>query len=208
MFEKVDEKYSWENLIDFVKESLKNDRTGHDFDHLMRVWKNVLLISSDLDVDFNVLLASVLLHDISFKDGPLKSHHKLSAGLSNSILPNYGFEEDLIKEVHHVIINHVRSFEPYNSLSDLSLEAKVLYDADTLDALGAIGILRMISFSLNQEIPYYISENDKVDTSFYGNIKFIKTMRDNLILEKSKQLADERMHIVDDFLKQLKLEVS
>lgn len=204
MFDKVSSNYKWNELKDYVQKNLENEKTGHDFSHIERVMKNALLIGKDLNVNYDILLASILMHDISYKDKPSKTHNIESAEIAKNILLDYGFKEDLNKEVYHSIINHCRSFNPHDPIEKLSQEAKILYDADTLDALGAIGILRMISFSVNQQIPYFKSEKDSVDETFYGNIKFLEKMKDNLILESSKNIAEERMKIVYDFLEQMK----
>ena len=208
MFNKVDSKYNWIELKKFVQDSLKNEMTGHDYDHVNRVLKNAMLISRDLSINYNILLASILLHDISFKEGgPSKTHHIKSAEIARSILPDYGFESALIKNISHAILNHNRSFSPYDKIEDLTIEAKVLYDADTLDALGVIGLIRMISFSINQKIPYYKSAEDSLNVSFFGNINFLKQMKENLILDNSKLIANKRMKIIDEFLEQMKKEL-
>jgi len=206
MFEKVNQKYRWKELTKYVLDNLKNDKTGHDYQHIMRVMNNAMLISEGLSVNYDILLASILLHDISYKDKPSKTHHIESADIASSLLLEYGFEEDIIGSIHHAIINHNRSFNPYDEVEKMSLEAKILCDADTLDALGAIGLIRMISFSTNQGVPYFESTEDPVDTSFYGNIKFLEQMKENLILDSSKKLAEERMKIIYDFLKQMECE--
>jgi HD superfamily phosphodiesterase len=105
-----------------------------------------------------------------------------------------------------VIINHNKSFASQENPRNLSIEAKIFYDADTLDALGAIGIIRMILFSENQKIPYFSSRGDKVDSSFYGNIKFLKNIEKNLMLPLTKKIAKKRMKIVKNLLKQIENE--
>ncbi len=201
MFKEANPKYKWDSLKKYVQKSLKNEKTGHDYQHIKRVINNALLVSKGVKVNYDVLLASSLLHDISYKDKPSKTHHIESSKIAIKILPNYGFKKDIIKMISHAILNHNRSFSPQDKIEEMSIEAKVLCDADTLDALGVIGIIRMISFSINQKIPYFISKKDSVDTSFYGNIKYLKDIKNNLILNSAKEISRKRMKIVYEFIK-------
>lgn len=206
MFKKVSSKYRWNELNQYVQDNLKNEKTGHDYQHIKRVMNNTLLITKCLSVNYDVLLASILLHDISYKDKPSKTHHIESAEIALSLLPKYGFEEETIKLIYHAIINHYRSFNPYDALEKMSFEAKILFDADTLDSFGAIGLIRMISFSTNQNIPYFISTKDLLDETFYGNIKFLEKIKENIILDSSKKIVEDRMKIIYNFLKQMEKE--
>ncbi|MCF7910700.1 HD domain-containing protein [Candidatus Pacearchaeota archaeon] len=208
MFNKVNSRYDWNSLRRYVQSSLKKENTGHDYSHIKRVIKNALLIIKEPNINYNVLLAAILLHDISYKNKPSKTHNIESAEIAKKILPKYGFEKNIINKIYHAIINHCRGSKPHDPVEKLSYEAKVLYDADVLDALGAVGIIRMISFSINQKIPYFKSRSDIIDESFFGNIKYLEKMKNNLILDNSKTIAEKRMEIVRDFIKQMDLEFS
>ncbi len=209
----VSKAYDWERMKAYVKESLKDDKSSHDYPHILRVCKNVELICEGLEFDADVLMASALLHDIAFSLGPqvYKTHHIDGAKMSRVILPSYGFSEEQIERIYHCIINHSRSFRtPHDPVEKLSLEAKILFDADTIDAIGAIGLVRMIQFSTAQKWPLITLESngeDKVDESLYGNLKYLNKMMGNLILEPSKRIAEERMKLVNRLVEQLREEL-
>lgn len=208
MFDHVNPKFDWTGLDKFVRENLLDEPTGHDYEHIKRVLSNVYCISKGVKVNMDVLIAAALLHDISCAKGMTKIHHIESAALAKDILLEFGFDRTTINAVYHAIINHNFIFKPYDKLDSLSMEAKILSDADTLDALGAIGMIRMISFSAHKKIPYFVTEADKLDESFYGNLKYLDAMKESLLLKPSKKIAEERMVIVHRFLKQLESELT
>lgn len=205
-------KYEWRKLIDIVQKTTANEKTGHDYEHIKRVVNSACNIAhSYKTVNHNVLTVSCLLHDISMEDP--KEHHIKSAYKANVILGELRFPEDEINEVYLAILYH----NPYADKKFLdkqprkSIEAKILCDADRLDSLGAIGIIRMNLFSNRQGIPYFISEEDRINQSFYGNIKDLVQKADNMWTPRGRQLARERKKIIMQFLeqfgKELKIEV-
>ena len=72
--------------------------------------------------------------------------------------------------------------------------------------MGSIGIIRMILFSANQKIPYFKSKSDKLNESFYGNIKFLLDWHKKMLTSEGKKLAKERTKILKIFLRQIEKE--
>ena len=197
-----------EKLKQFVKESLAGDRTGHGFDHAQRVWKLCLRIAENhASADLETLEIACLLHDISFKEGIIKKHHLASAEMAAEILKDWSYPEEKIKKVQEIIRDHVgHMVESERPNEELPLESKILRDADNLDALGAIGIMRMVSFSLTQDIPYFISEEDKLDETYYGNIHFLMDWPKRMFTKEAKTIAYDKIYIMRMFLYHLKRE--
>lgn len=114
---------------------------SHDAAHLIRVWKNALRIHGSEGGDLRIIAASVLLHDcVSVeKNAPDRAHaSRLAAEKAFEILDALGWRTMDITAVAHAIVTH--SFSA--NIPPESLEAKILQDADRLDAIGMIGAAR------------------------------------------------------------------
>lgn len=205
---KLDGHVDWQKLENLVKESLKADKSGHDYLHALRVIKNALNIGREIKkVDYNLLIASCLLHDISYKTGWVKDHHLISAQQATKYLMQINFPPEKIKKVQIIIEDHVGMVvEPVRKNSELSIESRILRDADNIDALGAIGLARQISFCSAKSIPYFISKDDRFNDSTYGGIKSIITWADKMLTPQGKKIAKQRITIMKEFLKQMERE--
>lgn len=114
---------------------------AHDLSHLQRVWSNVRRIAEQEGGDLHVLLAATLLHDCVAveKNSPLRSQaSRLAAVQAGKILASLHWAQAPIDAVAHAIEAH--SFSA--AIEPISLEAKILQDADRLDSLGALGVAR------------------------------------------------------------------
>lgn len=119
----------------------QGDDGAHDMAHIRRVWANARRISAEEGGDGDVLAAAVLLHDCVHveKSSPLRGQaSRLAAERASEILAGRGWEAGVVARVAHAIASH--SFSA--GIRPESLEARVLQDADRLDAIGYIGIAR------------------------------------------------------------------
>lgn len=196
---------NWKKVESYVRKGLSKDKTGHDYGHVERVTKTAMQIAKKYKIDKDVLKAACLLHDISYKKGITKKHHIESAKQARPLLKRLGFSKNKIEHIQEVIIHHVGHMEK-SARGRLSTEAKILRDADNIDALGSIGIIRMIQFSLKQEIPYFTSKKDKLNQSFYGNLKFLLSWPDKMLTKEGKSIGKKRVKIIKSFLKQIEKE--
>lgn len=117
------------------------DDGSHDAAHLIRVWKNVRRIHGAEGGDLRILAAAVLLHDcVSVeKNSPVRAQaSRLAAERAFELLDELGWRTAEITAVAHAILTH--SFSA--NIPPESLEAKILQDADRLDAIGMIGAAR------------------------------------------------------------------
>ncbi|TDE37042.1 HD domain-containing protein [Antarcticimicrobium sediminis] len=118
---------------------------AHDLAHLDRVWANAEQIAGD-PLDRPVLLAACYLHDLVNlpKDSPDRAAASTRAAEAAApILRDLGLDAPRIRATQHAIAAH--SFSA--GLTPETQEARILRDADRLDALGAIGIARCFSVS-------------------------------------------------------------
>ncbi|MCV4290200.1 HD domain-containing protein [Pseudomonas capsici] len=119
---------------------------SHDISHLLRVWKNVCAIRNHEGGDQEILLAATLLHDcVSVeKDSPFRaSASRLAAAKATDLLTETGWDETRIAAVAHAIEAH--SFSA--AITPVTLEARILQDADRLDAMGMVGVARVFYVS-------------------------------------------------------------
>lgn len=116
---------------------------AHDLGHLDRVWKSCRLIAMDEPgADADVLAAAAYFHDAVNlpKDSPDRAQaSRLSADLAVRELAAMGFDAGQLPAVHHAIAAHSFSAR----IAPETVEARILQDADRLEALGAIGLARM-----------------------------------------------------------------
>lgn len=124
-----------------IPHAIATDDGAHDIAHIGRVFRNAMRIHASEGGDDRVLAAAVLLHDcVSVeKNSPLRaSASRLAAEKASGILAGLGWEPLTIEAVCHAIAAH--SFSA--GIAPETLEAKILQDADRLDAIGMIGVAR------------------------------------------------------------------
>jgi len=191
----------------------KND-SAHDFEHIMRVYKNAQKIGKKEKANMKLVLAAVLLHDIiSFPKSDKKSKMSSikSSILAQRILDNQGYDKDEIKIISEAIRDH--SFS--RKMIPTTIEGKVLQDADRLDALGAIGIARTFSVGGSGKRPFYnksdpFCQKRKPDDTKWTLDHFYKKL---LLLEKkmntktAKKEARRRTNLMKKFLGDFKKEI-
>ncbi len=117
------------------------DDGSHDVAHLLRVFKNAMRIHAVEGGDIACLVAAVLLHDCVAveKNSPLRHQaSQLAATKAETILSEAGWQKELIERVSHAILTHSYSA----NLAPETIEAKILQDADRLDAIGMVGAAR------------------------------------------------------------------
>ena len=166
--------------------------SSHDRDHVERVVKLAVYIARREGADVEVVKKSAELHDIA-RDKP--NHAIESAKLAREILRKEGYDEEFIERVVHCIEAH--SFS--SGVEPKTLEAKVLSNADKLDAIGAIGIARAFIFS--GEKGRSIEETLK-----HFEEKLLK-LKDLLYTKTAKELAKERHEFLVKFYEQIKKEL-
>lgn len=212
-----------EKIKNLVKEILKD--CAHDYDHTLRVYNNCMLIAkSEQGADLEVLQVASLLHDIAraqedSDDSGKTDHAILGADTAYKILRDFGCDGQFAKTVKYVISTHrYRADNP-----PATLEAKILFDADKLDALGAIGIARSFAIAgkvgetlyYNGSAEDYVKEN-LVGEKIGGRIKDIskhsfqmeyelkfKLLPQKMYTHTAKQIAKTRLAFMETFIRQM-----
>ena len=134
-----------EKIINSVKEYFKNEYSGHDFFHTLRVYKTAKTIAILENADIEIVSLAALLHDVDdFKISKATYKNKDNARriLKNS---NIAFEKI---ELILTIIDEI-SYKGTDSKKPSTIEGQIVQDADRLDAIGAIGIARAFTYGGN-----------------------------------------------------------
>lgn len=190
------------------------DDSAHDLNHILRVVKNAKLILENENADPEVVVAAAWLHDcvIVPKDHPArKSASAMAAKRAGEFLTDINFPEEKIQAVKHAVESH--SFSA--GIPPTSPEAKIVQDADRLDAIGAIGIARclMIGGKLNRPLYHSedpFSENRNPDDSIWTIDHFyakLFKLPDMMHTQRAQEEATRRIRFMEEYLKELKREI-
>lgn len=199
-----------DSFFETLKEKARpyfTDGSGHGFDHTERVYKNALKISQGEELDLDVVKASALLHDICRGDENSKKiecHAEGGAKLSSEILKELGFPEDKVEKVAYAIKVHRHS----KGINPDTIEAKILQDADRLDALGAISVARIFEYGGKTGKPTHRPDNLKIpkpskeeECSLYQFYKkILKITPDKFHTKKAQEIAKSRYEFVKQFV--------
>ncbi len=187
--------------------SMQASDGAHDLSHILRVWRLVRLLVAEEGGDVETLVAATILHDCVHvpKDDPMRSQaSRLAADRASEMLNGLGWSSAAIEAVHHVI--HAHSFSA--GVQPKTLEAKILQDADRLDALGHIGIARCFAVSGALGRPLYDPQDPAAeeraldDAAFALDHFFTKLLRlqDGFQTETGARLAQQRHQVMQRFV--------
>ncbi|MBN2531742.1 MAG: HD domain-containing protein [Spirochaetales bacterium] len=129
-------------IIQFIEEKHSGSE-GHDYSHVLEVARYSIQIAERISekVDPFILITGALFHDIGRVDAPSGRLHGLLGGsIAEGFLKTTWVEPDAIKKICSIVVRHT----PTSMLPPLSTEEKIVFDADALDRLGLMGMLRGI----------------------------------------------------------------
>lgn len=201
----------------YVKKTLKDDSTGHDWFHIERVWKMAKYIAEEEgNVDLFVVELAALLHDIAdwkFQGGD----DTVSSRVAEEWLEKLGVDQITIDHVSE-IAHHI-SFKGAKVKNEIKTkEGMIVQDADRLDAMGAIGIARVFAMGGKFNVIIYdpnvkptlhpsFDDYKKHQTSsinhFYEKLLLLKDMMNT---KTGRKLAQRRHKFLEQFLKEFFLE--
>ncbi len=202
-----------EKTREFVATFLEGEPSSHDISHITRVEALCLEIQKEEGGDPLVLQLAALLHDV----GVIKEHEEggdhavYSAEIALEFLSKTGLE----KEVIEVVTGCIRTHRFSAGESPETLEARILQDADRLDALGAVGIFRAVLSMGALRMLKYTTGMDKgsskrtvyIEDPIEGFNEYMQykpfTIPEKLNTNTAKKIAEERMKIMRLYLKVL-----
>lgn len=187
---------------------------AHDMAHTERVVSNAKRLLRDESADKEVVIAAAWLHDcVSLpKDHPDRNNSStLAADSATRFLESVDFDKNKIEAVKHAIETH--SFS--SGKKPETMEAKIVQDADRLDALGAIGIARcfIVAGNMNRPIyepkdPFCINRNpdDSKWTIDHFYTKLFK-LPELMNTKSAKKEAEKRVEFMHHFIEVLREEI-
>ena len=189
---------------------------SHDLAHILRVWANASRIAaSEARCDGELLVAAVILHDCvaAEKNSPQRATvSRLAAARARQIAAELGWPSPRLEALAHAIEAH--SFSA--GIEPRSLEARILQDADRLDAIGAIGIARCFYVAGRLGLALYDEQdpsakgrnlNDRRYALDHFAVKLLK-IAPALRTEAGRAMGRERDTLLRRFLADLRGEVT
>lgn len=189
----------------------------HDFEHVLRVYHTAVKLGKEEGADLEILQAAALLHDSRGAEpggAGRADHHLASALFAGEVLRDEGWTPDRIKAVQHAIRAH-----RYRGKEDLpeTIEARVLFDSDKLDVIGAIGTARTIAYSVLAGEPLYENPSEQFratgkevegehHSSYHEYLFKLRKVRDRLFTQSARRMADQRHAAMTAFFEQLAAE--
>jgi uncharacterized protein len=192
----------------------------HDFQHVLRVHRLAEKLARAEGADLKIVRAAALLHDSRGSspggDGNGRAgHHIASALFAGEVLLEKGWSEEDIQAVQHCIRTH--RFRGQDDAPE-TLEAKVLFDADKLDVLGAIGAARTIAYAALDGQPAYAEPSERFlltgekepgepHSSYHEYIFKLQNVKKRMFTKSGKALAEARHNFLTAFYEELQAEV-
>lgn len=188
---------------------------AHDWFHVQRVQANAdRLIADYPDADAKRIRLAVLFHDVGRAkedQDEIEDHSEWGANESERILREHDAGEETIDAVSHCIRAHRYS----NQVTPETIEAKIVSDADNLDALGAVGIARCFTYGGERGLSIHDpSRPPEEDTSSAGTTQFnhlhkkILNLPNRMYTDAGKELAEKRSEFVREFTQRFKKEAA
>lgn len=199
-------------IIEHVKNQFESDTTGHDWFHIERVYKMACHLQSIEGGDLEIIQLAALLHDIS--------DHKMNGGKLNDggkvafqLLIELGYNEEKASFIAE-IIDGVSFKGALVEDHQLSIEGKIVQDADRLDAIGAMGIARAFAYGGSKNRPIYdptISPVLHDDFKKYATAKShtinhfyekLLVLKGRLHTKSAQEIGEKRHQIMTTYLEQ------
>jgi len=189
----------------------------HDFGHIQRVLTLAERLARAEGADVEIVRAAALLHDAHGAapgaHADRAAHHLDSASFAREVLAAEGWPADRIAAVQHCIRAHrYRSTE-----APQTLEARVLFDSDKLDVLGAIGVARVVAYAAlaaqpltGEPSPRFRATGEKEPgephTPYHEFLFKLAHVKDRLYTPSARALAEARHRYLSEFFDRLTLE--
>ena len=198
----------------FMLSNMKD--TAHDKNHIYRVLYVALDIAKhEPSVDYDILICSCLLHDIGRQDQlekPHLCHAKVGSQKAYQFLLSNGFDISFAESVQSCILSH--RFRSTNLPE--SLESKILFDSDKIDAAGCLGISRTLIYLGQINHPLYSTASDgdildglnDAEHSFFKEFKNkLEDIHSKIFTTRGKEIAHQRKQSAINFYNTLFNEV-
>ena len=208
----INKKENIKKVIAYLEQNFKNEATGHDYWHFIRVWKMAKNIAKKEGGDLFIIELGALLHDIAdwkFYGGT----NEIGIEKAKVLLKNFDVDEKVINQVCYIINNVSFKGAKVKNTMDTK-EGKIVQDADKLDVIGAVGIARVFAYGgkTNREIynpdikptmhasfeDYKKNQSSSIN-HFYEKVLLLKDM---MHTKTAKKIVLKRHQFTKDYLKE------
>lgn len=203
--------------LESVRKYYEADDTVHGYDHIERVYRLAQKLAAAENADMKIVEAAALLHDAqgSAPDGSKRhNHHILSAEFARQILEEEGWTRERIEAVQHCIRAH--RFR-HNGEEPASIEAMVLFDADKLDVLGAIGAARTLGYAQKARTPFFCEPSEhflqsgieipgELHSAYHEYLFKLSKISTCLYTKTGREMATHRQEFLNQFFEELAAE--
>jgi uncharacterized protein len=206
-------------LIEKIRKTSRDihasSKGSHDWEHTLRVYALAVRLAKLEKADLSVVKLAALLHDIARGEedasGGKIDHATRGAKEAFGILKSLGASDELASATAHCIETH--RFR--GGSKPLSAEAKVLFDADKLDSIGAVGIGRAFLFAGEVGAKLHNKRKDilrtkaytEEDTAYREYMVKLRHVKSRMLTKTGKTLAVKRHKFMEDFFSRLNSEV-
>ncbi|MCK5317265.1 MAG: HD domain-containing protein [Anaerolineales bacterium] len=203
--------------IDQARDWYDESDPVHGLSHVLRVLALVERMGEELGADLEVLRAAALLHDAAGahpgEGADRQAHEQMSAIFAGDVLKKDGWEQTQIDAVQHCI----RAHRFRGNELPTTLEAKILFDADKLDVMGAFGAARTLGYALQAGQPFFAepsehflrtgeTEDGEAHSAYHEYLFKLCKVKDRLHTGPAKRLALERHAVLTAFFNQMAVE--
>jgi len=202
-----------------AKQYFENTPPSHDWSHVQRVLQMCRYIGTKEGADLRILELAALLHDIARHEEDTNKgqicHAQRGAELADEILHQHVIEEETIRQVTHCILAH--RFR--NRKLAVTKEAKIIFDADNLDAMGAIGIARSFAFAGENNLKLYTKDHLALLEASTAHIDYTRhtpvlefkskllKVKNAMHTKTGREIAEKRHNFLIKFLAKFEKEV-
>jgi len=168
-----------ERVYNYCKEKYnKVNLAQHNWEHILRdLYRALVIAETEKDVNYSILISSVLLHDIGATEDEYQKHEDVGPLIVKRDLPKLSYTKEEIGRITHCVESHGGKIKPE------IIEAKILFDADKLEKCGIGGIFSF--YRAQQELKKPIVEWMK--RAIKRTQKFIK---DGFYTKKAREICE------------------
>jgi len=184
----------------------------HGFDHILRVLRTAEHLAEREGADVEIVRAAVLLHDASGETGGSgrADHQDSGAEFAAEVLEVEGWPQERIAAVQHCI----RAHRFRGRLRPETLEAKVVFDADKLDVIGAYGVARTLAYDVVMEWPFFAEPSeyfmqtgekaqDETHSPYHDDLVKLSKIIERLYTPTAQAIGVQRQAFLNTYFEQL-----
>ena len=216
----MDEKYEaiFPDLLKHAQEILAASPACHDWDHTLRVLANARHLAAVEGADAAVVEYAAVLHDIGrpgeLADSGRSCHAEQGAEMAAELLSSIGIEDtEFIAKVAACVLAH--RYRRRNGAAPRSIEEKVVFDADKLDCIGAVGIGRAFHFAgrigarvhNTREQALGSASYSREDSAYREYLVKLQHVHEQMLTGEGKRIARSRNRFMVDFFDRICCEV-